>query len=72
MTSLTIYCGLPRPIKAIGKHQCKLLEFVYKYRGWHSYASDRNTVRAVQALSKKGCLQVIADQCQFQFPKSEV
>ena len=38
MNSLTIYYGKDKPIKVIGKNQVKMLEFAYKYKGWHSYS----------------------------------
>lgn len=56
MTTLTIYYGAEKPIKATGKHQVALLDFAYRYKGWHSYATDKTTLRAVDALVKKGCL----------------
>lgn len=68
MTTLTIYHGASKPIKAVGAHQCKLLAFSEKYRGWHTFAQDRATKRAVNALESKGCLIVAGDQFQFVYP----
>ena len=68
MTTFTIFYGKAQPIKAVGRHQCRLLAFAEKYRGWHSYASDRDTKRAVSALLKKDCLEVIGDQFRFKYP----
>lgn len=66
MTTLTIYHGATKPIKAIGHNQCHLLAFAEKYRGWHSFATDRATIRAIEGLKAKGCIQT-NDHGQFQF-----
>lgn len=68
MTMLTIYHGASKPIKAVGVNQCRLLAFAEKYKGWHSFAQDRATKRAVKALESKGCLVVLGDQFQFVYP----
>lgn len=62
MHTLTIYHGLSKPIKAIGKQQVKALDFAYRFQCWHTYAQDKNTKRAILALSKKGCLELSGDQ----------
>lgn len=70
MNSLTIWHGREKPIKAIGKNQTKLLDFAFKYQGWHSFSDDRPTLRAVKALVKKGCLEVNQyQQFRFTYPK---
>jgi hypothetical protein len=70
MDSLTIYYGANKPIKAIGKHQVNLLGFAEKYRGWHSYTLDPNTLNAVNALVRKGCLETNSfNQFRFTYPK---
>ena len=68
MPSLTIYYGAEKPIKAVGKHQVKTLAFAEKYRGWHTFANDRATKRAVLSLQSKGCLEIIGDQFRFKYP----
>lgn len=68
MTTITIYYGKALPIKVVGKHQCKLLSFANTYPGWHTFAQDRDTVRAVEGLKRKGCLEVIGDQFRFIYP----
>lgn len=68
MTTLTIYYGRATPIRAVGRHQCRLLGFAEKYRGWHSFAQDKPTIKAVHALQRKGCLEVIGDQFRFVYP----
>lgn len=68
MPKFTIYYGSAIPMKAVGKHQCRLLEFAEKYRGWHTYAQDRTTKRAVEDLHRKGYLEVIGDQFRFCYP----
>ena len=66
---LTIYHGKAKPITAVGKHQVSTLGFAYKYRGWHSFTQDRTTKRAVEALVKKGCLEINQfNQFCFVFP----
>jgi hypothetical protein len=68
--SLTIYHGLTKPIKVTGKHQTKLLDFAYKYKGWHSYANDSITRRTVSSLVKKGYIEINEfNQFRFTFPK---
>lgn len=69
MATLTIYCGLPKPIKATGKNQVRLLEFAHKYRTWHTYSQDKATKKAIKALESKGYLEVIDDQFHFTYPK---
>ena len=70
MNSLTIYHGTTKPIKAVGKHQAKLLDFAYRYQQWHTYSTDRNTLRALKALQSKGCLLVNEyQQFKFVFPQ---
>jgi hypothetical protein len=68
MTTLTIYYGAAQPIKATGKHQVKALAFAEKYRGWHTFASDKTTQQAIRALESKGCLEAIGDQFRFKYP----
>ena len=63
MCKLTIYHGRATPLVAIGKHQARLLGFAFKYQGWHSInTKDRNAMRAMQALQRKGFLYVENDQ----------
>lgn len=66
MNSLTIYHGTTTPIKAIGKHQVKLLDFAYRYPQWHTYSTDRNTLRALKSLQSKCCL-LVNEYNQFRF-----
>jgi len=70
MNSLTIYYGTEKPIKVIGKNQAKMLEFAYKYKGWHSYSSDKPTLQALKGLLAKGYIEVNQfDQFRFTYPK---
>lgn len=70
MNSLTIYYGNEKPIKAIGKNQVKILDFAYRYRGWHSYSKDRATLRALEGLLAKGYLEVNQfEQFRFTYPQ---
>ena len=53
---LTIYHGTKIPFVAIGKHQCNLLDFAYKYPIWHSYKTDKVTINAINKLVEKNCI----------------
>ncbi len=55
---LTIYHGTKIPFVAVGKNQCNLLNFAYKYPNWHSYATDKSTMRALNGLLKSNCVIV--------------
>ena len=57
MTTLTIYHGMAKPIKAAGKNQCHLLSFAEKFPGWHTYAKDRATLAALEGLKRKGYIE---------------
>lgn len=65
MSTLQIFDGSGRTLKAVGKHQCNLLEFAEKYRGWHTYARSRTTQRAIDGLERRGCIEVKGDQFRF-------
>lgn len=69
MATMTIYYGKAAPIKAVGKNQCKLLDFVHTYKGWHTFnTKDKTTMRAVLGLQKMGCLEIVGDQMRFIYP----
>jgi hypothetical protein len=61
---LSIYHGTAQPFTATGKNQCNLLDFAYKYPGWHSYSSDKPTMRALNGLIARNCI-VINEHNQF-------
>lgn len=61
---LVIYHGTAKPFVAIGKNQCNLLDFAFKYPGLHSYSSDKSTLNAINGLIKRGCI-VINQHNQF-------
>ena len=65
MTTLTIYYGAAKPMKAVGAIQCRLLAFAEKYRVWHTFKNDRSTMRSVKSLQAKGYLIVEGDQFKF-------
>lgn len=69
MTTFTIYYGAVKPIRATGKHCVRLLQFAEKFRGWHTFASDRTTRRAIASLQRIGCIEIMGDQFQFVYPK---
>lgn len=62
---LTIHYGANKPVKAVGKHQCRLLDFTFHYRGWHSYKQDKTTKQAVAGLQRRGAIEVQGDQFRF-------
>jgi hypothetical protein len=53
MAKMTIWHGEATPLTAVGVNQCNLLRFLEKYQGWHDYAKDKATVRAVQGLLRR-------------------
>jgi hypothetical protein len=55
---MTIYHGTASPFVAIGKNQCNLLDFAFKYQSWHSYSNDNKTLKAIDGLIKRGCIIV--------------
>jgi hypothetical protein len=55
---LTIYHGTVTPFVAVGKNQCNMLEFAFKYQSWHSYSNDNKTLKAIDGLLKRGCIIV--------------
>ena len=67
---LSIYHGTNKPMIAIGKHQVATLSFAEKYHGWHSFAQDRNTKRAVYRLAEKGYLEIsnVSNQFRITYP----
>jgi hypothetical protein len=57
---------------AIGKHQCRLLDFAFNNQNWHSYNKKcRNTKRALWALHLKGAIVFNAFD-QFKINLNEV
>jgi hypothetical protein len=65
-----IFHGAAKPIIARGKHQCRLLEFLEKNKGWHSINRRcKATIKAMVGLEKKGCVEVLGEQCRFIYPK---
>lgn len=61
---LTIFDGSITPFVAIGKHQCNLLDFAYKYPSWHYHGTDKSTMRALNGLIARNCI-VINEHNQF-------
>jgi hypothetical protein len=59
-----IFYGNSKPLTAVRKYQVNMLQFAEKYRGWHSYASDKTTLRALNGLIKRGSI-VINNNQQF-------
>lgn len=51
------------------KNQARLLRFAIAYDGWHSYSSDRNTVRQIDTLARHGLLEVNRQTKQFRLQK---
>lgn len=67
MNSLTIFHGKETPIKVRGKHVVRLVEFAMKYRGWHTYATDQTTRRAVASAVRLGCIELNDQGDSFRF-----
>ena len=62
---LIIYHGNDKPFKAIGKYQCNLLDFAFKYQSWHSYKENcAITLKAINALINNNCI-VLNEYNQF-------
>jgi hypothetical protein len=55
---LTIYHGTIRPFIAIGKNQCNLLDFAFRYQQWHSFNNDNKTLKAIKGLLKRNCIVI--------------
>lgn len=71
MATLTIWHGAEKPIVARGVNQCRVLGFAEKFRGWHYFASDKPTQKAIAALCGKGYLE--SDEFgryRFTYPKA--
>ena len=58
------------PLVAIGRNQCHALRFAEKYPGWHSFAKDRPTMRAIEGLRRRGSV-VVNDFGQFRIAQKE-
>lgn len=61
---LIIYHGTKTPFIAIGKNQCNLLDFAFRFQNWHSYAKNAASIRAINGLLKRGAI-VINEFNQF-------
>ena len=68
MSTFTIYYGSVNPLRAVGRHQCRLLAFAEKYPGWHTFAQDKTTKRAVEGLVRRRCIEVSGDQFRIIYP----
>lgn len=62
---LTIYNGTNKPFKAMGKHQCNLLDFAFKYPTWHSHDNKKSTLNAIKALTNKNVIIYNSNTLQF-------
>lgn len=68
---LTIYYGASKPAVAVGVNQCHALEFCQRYAGWHSYKTDRATLRALKGLERRGHIEINQETKQFRFKRHE-
>lgn len=59
---MIIYAG-GKPIKRLGKHQAKLLEFALLFQGWHSISKKDKPI--AESLAKRKLLEVNGDQFRF-------
>lgn len=70
MQTLTIWHGAPVPMVARGVNQCRILSFAERFKGWHYFADDKPTRRALSALEAKGYLERNeSGQFRFTYPK---
>lgn len=67
--TLKIYHGVPKPIRAVGIHQCRILRFAEKFRSWHAIGRGQGSKRAVAALANRGCLEVKNGWYRFKYPE---
>ena len=63
--TLRIYTGRSQPFTARGCNQIRLLDFAYKYQSWHTYGTDKATMRAVEGLERRGSIIVNRATQQF-------
>lgn len=49
----------------MGQNIVNVLKFAIRYPGWHSYATDRSTVDAVNTLAKHDILELSTISRQF-------
>ena len=70
MTTLRIFDGTGRTLRAVGSHQVRMAAFAERHRGWHSAAKDRTTQRALAGLERRGIIER-ADTGQFRFKGGE-
>lgn len=56
MATFEIWHGKPQPLKAVGKNQCELLQFLERYPGWHTMSHDRTTRKAIEGLVRRSCI----------------
>ena len=68
MTTFTIFYGAEKPIKAVGKNQCRILDFAERFRGWHYMRDDRGSVAAYRSLEKKGAIEIDGIRYRFKYP----
>lgn len=61
---LAIYHGTATPFVAIGKNQCNLLDFAFRYQSWHSFTKDNKTLKAIHGLLQRECI-IINEYNQF-------
>jgi hypothetical protein len=61
---LTIYHGTEKPFVAIGKNQCNMLDFAFKYPTWHYHSENRADIKAIVGLVKRGSI-ILNEYDQF-------
>lgn len=55
------------PVTVKGEHQTRMALFALKHQGWHSYAADRTTMRALRGLQAKKIIEVSVHTGQFRW-----
>lgn len=58
MATFNVFYGAEKPLRAVGRHQVKALQFAAQHPGWHSFAKDNTTTRAIFGLAKRGSVVV--------------
>ena len=71
MATFKVYHGAAKPLTAVGKRQVHCLRFAAEYPGWHSFARDRETVRAIAGLERRGSIIVNRKFRQFRIAYGE-
>jgi hypothetical protein len=57
----------------MGRHQLRLLRFAIKYsQQWHTYGTDKATVKAINSLERMGLITVDRAMRQFKLNNQRI